>query len=145
MECVVKWAGDARFVASTGSGHQVGMEGGVGELGGQNKFPRPMELILSGAGGCTAYDIVLLLKRQNYVVEGCEIHLDAERADTEPKVFTRIRYHYVIRGQGIDPHAVESAIKLSAEKYSSAANMLCKTATISHDFEIVDNSVAAAQ
>ncbi|MBS1208933.1 MAG: OsmC family protein [Proteobacteria bacterium] len=140
MECTVRWAGEARFVASTGSGHEVPMEGGAGALGGYNQFPRPMELILAGAGGCTAYDVVLFLKRDNYVVEGVEVVLDAQRAETEPKVFTRIDYHYVVRGRDLDPDVVENVIKLSAEKYSSATAMLGHTAQINIGFEIVDTA-----
>ncbi|MDP5240822.1 OsmC family protein [Uliginosibacterium sp. 31-16] len=138
MECTVSWAGEARFIASTGSGHEVRMEGGAGELGGKNQFPRPMEMILAGAGGCTAYDIVVLLRREGYAVEGCKIRLDAERAGSEPKVFTRIHYHYTVSGRDIEPDAVARAIALSAGKYSSAANMLCKTAQLVHDFEVVN-------
>jgi len=116
MECTVRWAGEARFVASTGSGHDVPMEGGAGELGGRNQYPRPMELILAGAGGCTAYDVVLFLKRDKYEIEGVEVVLDATRAETEPKVFTRIHYHFVVRGHNLDPVVVERHIMASAEK-----------------------------
>lgn len=138
MECTVRWFGDARFTASTGSGHEVHMEGGAGELDGRNQFARPMELILSGAGGCTAYDVVLFLKRDHAAVEGVEVHLEAQRAETEPKVFVRVHYHFVVTGRGLDPAAVARYIKLSAEKYSSATAMLAKSAEISHDFEIVE-------
>ena len=137
MECTVRWAGEARFTASTGSGHEVRMEGGAGELGGQNQFPRPMELILAGAGACTAYDLVLFLKRDKYEIESVEVVLDATRAETEPKVFTRIHYHFIVRGSDLDPAVVERHILASAEKYSSATAMLAKTAEIVLDFEIV--------
>lgn len=136
MECMVKWDGDARFVATTGSGHQVRMEGAA-ELGGEDQAPRPMELILAGAGGCTAYDVVLILKRGRHAVSGCEVQMHAERADTDPKVFTRIHYHYVVSGQNLKQEVVERAINLSADKYCSASVMLGKTAQITHDFEIV--------
>lgn len=140
MECKVRWAGEARFVASTGSGHEVPMEGGAGELGGKNQFPRPMELILAGAGGCTAYDVVLFLKRDNYEIDDVEVILDAQRAETEPKVFTHIHYHYVVSGRNLDPVVVERFIKQSAEKYSSATAMLAQTAEIRIDFEIRDSA-----
>lgn len=141
MDCTVKWTGDASFSATTGSGHQVSMEG-AGELGGTNQAPRPMELILVGAGGCTAYDVVLILKRGRHAVIGCEVRMNAERAETDPKVFTRIHYHYVVSGQSLKPEVVERAIKLSADKYCSASIMLGKTAEISHDFEIVEAPAA---
>lgn len=136
MKCKVTWNGDARFLATTGGGHQVAMEGAA-ELGGKDQAPRPMEMILAGAGGCTAYDVVLILKRGRHAVTGCEVQLHAERAETDPKVFTRIHYHYVVSGESLKPEAVERAIKLSADKYCSASIMLGKTAEITHDFEIV--------
>ncbi|GAB2891545.1 OsmC family protein [Uliginosibacterium flavum] len=142
MECTVKWTGDASFSATTGSGHQVAMEG-AGELGGTNQAPRPMELILVGAGGCTAYDVVLILKRGRHAVNGCEVRMSAERAETDPKVFTRIHYHYVVSGQSLKPEVVERAIKLSSDKYCSASIMLGKTAEISHDFEIIETAATA--
>ncbi len=139
MECRLKWDGDARFVAETESGHTIRMEG-AGDLGGQNQAPRPMELILAGAGGCSAYDVVLILKRGRHAVTACEAILSADRADTDPKVFTRIHYHFVVSGKSLKPEAVERAIKLSAEKYCSASIMLGKTATITHDYEIVETA-----
>lgn len=139
MNCTLKWDGDARFVAETESGHIVRMEGAA-ELGGQNMAPRPMELILAGAGGCSAYDVVLILKRGRHAIKGCEVKLTADRADTDPKVFTRIHYHYIVSGNALKPEAVERAVKLSAEKYCSASIMLGKTASITHDFEIVEVS-----
>ena len=138
MECSVKWFGDARFTSTTGSGHEVHMEGGAGELDGRNQFARPMELILSGAGGCTAYDVVLFLKREGHDFEGVEVIIDAQRAETEPKVFTRIHFHFRISGKKLKPGIVERAIKLSKDKYCSASIMLGKTAEITHDFEIID-------
>lgn len=137
MECTVKWAGEARFIAETESGHKVSMEG-AGDLGGKNQSPRPMEMILLGAGGCTAYDVVLILKRGRHDIEGCEVKLTAERAEVDPKVFTKIHYHYTVTGRSLKPETVARAIKLSAEKYCSASIMLEKTAEITHDFSIVD-------
>jgi putative redox protein len=139
MECTIKWAGNAQFIAETGSGHAIVMEGAA-ELGGNNHAPRPMEIILAGAGGCTAYDVVLILKRGRHAVTGCEVKMQAERADTDPKVFTKIHYHYIVSGQRLKPEIVERAIKLSAEKYCSASFMLGKTAAITHDFEILDSA-----
>ncbi|KAF7598310.1 MAG: peroxiredoxin [Candidatus Dactylopiibacterium carminicum] len=137
MECTISWQGDARFEARTGSGHDIHMEGAA-DLGGQNQAPRPMELILAGAGGCTAYDVVLILKRGRHAIVGCSVKLNAERAESDPKVFTRIHYHYTVSGANLKPEIVERAIKLSADKYCSASIMLGKTAEITHDFEIVE-------
>jgi putative redox protein len=139
MDCTVKWAGDARFTALTGSGHEVHMEGAA-ELGGQDQAPRPMEMILAGAGGCTAYDVVLILKRGRHAISGCEVNMHAERAETDPKVFIRIHYHYIVSGTDLKPEVVERAIKLSADKYCSASIMLGKTAQITHDFEIIETT-----
>lgn len=139
MECTIKWAGNAQFIAETGSGHAIVMEGAA-ELGGNNHAPRPMEMILAGAGGCTAYDVVLILKRGRHAVTGCEVKMLAERAETDPKVFTKIHYHYVVSGRNLKAEVVERAIKLSAEKYCSASFMLGKTAEITHDFEIQDSA-----
>lgn len=138
MECSVKWFGDARFTSTTGSGHEVHMEGGAGELDGRNQFARPMELILSGAGGCTAYDVVLFLKREGHDFEGVEVIIDAQRAETEPKVFTRVAYRYVVTGRDLDRAAVERIVKASAEKYSSATAMLAQTAEIIVATEVVN-------
>jgi putative redox protein len=106
--------------------------------GGRNLAPRPMELLLAGTGGCTAFDIVLILKRGRHQVSGCEVKLQAERAETDPKVFTSINMHFVVRGKNLKPEVVERAVKLSAEKYCSASLMLGKTAAISHSFEVVE-------
>lgn len=139
MECKIKWAGTdgMTFLAETGSGHLVTMDGAP-EGGGRNLAPRPMELMLAGAGGCTAYDVVLILKRGRHDVRGCEVSLEAERAATDPKVFTRIRFHYKVSGKGLKSEAVERAVHLSAEKYCSASIMLGKTAEITHEWEIVE-------
>jgi putative redox protein len=125
------------FVAETGSGHMVCMDGAP-EGGGRNLAPRPMELLLAGTGGCTAYDIVMILKRGRHAVSGCEVKLQAERAEADPKVFTRINMHFVVSGKNLKPEVVERAVKLSAEKYCSASLMLGKTAAISHSFELVE-------
>jgi putative redox protein len=137
MECTVRWHDGMSFVAETGSGHLVAMDGAP-EAGGRNLAPRPMELILAGAGGCTAFDVVLILRRGRLEVSGCEAKLSAERAEADPKVFTRIHFHFTVRGRNLKPDAVERAIKLSAEKYCSASIMLGKTAELSHSWEIVE-------
>ncbi|NTV09878.1 MAG: OsmC family protein [Zoogloea sp.] len=137
MECVVKWVDGMTFMAETGTGHVVTMDGAP-EAGGRNLAPRPMELILAGAGGCSAFDVVLILKRSRQEVTDCSATLTAERADTDPKVFTRIHFHYKVSGRNLKPEVVERAIKLSAEKYCSASVMLGKTAEITHDWEIVE-------
>lgn len=139
MDCVVKWAGSEgmSFLAETGSGHAVVMDGAP-EGGGRNLAPRPMEMVLLGTGGCTAYDVVLILKNSGQQVTGCEVKVQAERAEKDPKVFTRIHMHFIVRGKQLRAQLVEHAIKRSYEKYCSATAMLQSTATISHDFEIVD-------
>ncbi|MFT4174894.1 MAG: OsmC family protein [Rhodocyclaceae bacterium] len=142
MECSVKWVGEGKFLAETGSGHTVVMEGS-GDLGGKNQAPRPMEMLLVGAGGCTAFDVVLILKRGRHAIEGCEVKLTSERADADPKVFTKIHYHYIVRGRQLKHEAVERAIALSADKYCSASIMLGKTAEITHDFEIIETGALA--
>jgi putative redox protein len=124
------------FAARTGSGHIAVMDGAP-EGGGDNLAPRPMELVLAGTGGCTAYDVVLILKRSRQEVTGCEVSLKAERAENDPKVFTKIHFHFTVRGKGLKTEAVERAIQLSAEKYCSASIMLGRTAEITHDWEIV--------
>lgn len=137
MECTVKWGDGVSFVAETGSGHTVTMDGAP-EAGGRNLGPRPMELVLAGTGGCTAFDVVLILRRGRHDVRGCEVKLAAERAEYDPKVFTRIAFHYTVCGKGLKPEAVERAIHLSAEKYCSASIMLGRTAEIVHEWEIVE-------
>jgi putative redox protein len=136
MDCVVKWLDGMTFVAETGTGHIVAMDGAP-DAGGRNLAPRPMELVLAGTGGCTAFDVVLILKRSRQEVSGCTVSMEAERAESEPKVFTRIHFHYTVSGRRLKPEAVARAIKLSAEKYCSASAMLAKTAQITHDWEIV--------
>ncbi|SOZ15166.1 conserved hypothetical protein; Predicted redox protein, regulator of disulfide bond formation; osmC-like motif [Cupriavidus taiwanensis] len=139
MECKVTWMGadGMSFVARTGSGHIVAMDGAP-EGGGHNLAPRPMEMVLLGTGGCTAYDVVLILKRGRQDVTGCSVQLQAERAGEDPKVFTRINFHFVVTGKNLNPATVERAIKLSHEKYCSASIMLAKTAEITHTLELVE-------
>ena len=138
MECIVRWGGDGMsFVAETESKHLDPMDGAV-EGGGRNLAPRPMEMVLLGTGGCTAYDVVLILKRSRQEVTACEVRLAAERAASDPKVFTRIHMHYVVRGRALKRSLVENALRLSHEKYCSASIMLGKTAEITHDFEIIE-------
>lgn len=137
MECTVRWLDGMAFVAETGSGHLVSMDGAP-EAGGRNLAPRPMELLLAGAGGCSAFDVVLILKRSRQDVRDCEVRLIAERAETDPKVFTRVGFHYTVRGKNLKPEVVERAIHLSAEKYCSASIMLGKTAELAHEWEIIE-------
>lgn len=137
MKARVKWVEDAMFLAESGSGHCVVMDGPP-EAGGKNLGPRPMEMLLLGLGGCTAFDVVDILKKGRHPVKDCEVQISAERAETVPKVFTRIQVHYVVSGGGLSEAAVRRAVSLSAEKYCSASIMLGKTAEITHDFEIVD-------
>ena len=139
MECTVRWHGEAgmAFVAETGSGHLLAMDGAV-DGGGRNLAPRPMETVLAGTGGCTAYDVVLILKRGRQQVSGCVVKIDADRAPTEPKVFTRIHMHFTVSGRSLNEAAVARAIQLSHEKYCSASAMLAKTAQITTGFDIVE-------
>jgi putative redox protein len=126
------------FIAETGSGHLLSMDGAP-DGGGRNLAPRPMETVLAGAGGCTAYDVVVILKKSGQEVTGCEVRLDAERAATDPKVFTRIHYHFTVRGRNLKKNVVEQAVRLSHEKYCSATAILAKTAEITRDLEIVES------
>ena len=138
MECTVRWAGTGMsFVAETGSNHLVVMDGAP-DGGGRNLAPRPMEMVLLGTGGCTAYDVVVILKKSGQDVTGCEVKLTAERATTDPKVFTRIHMHWTVRGRGLKRNIVENAVRLTHEKYCSATAMLQKTAEVTRDFEIVE-------
>ncbi len=139
MECTINWMPNTGmgFVAETGSGHFLTMDGAP-DGGGRNLAPRPMETLLAGAGGCTAYDVVLILKKGRHDVRGCQVKLQAERAPTDPKVFTRINMHFVVSGKGLQAAAVERAIALSHDRYCSATIMLGKTAAIGTSFEIVE-------
>lgn len=136
MKARIQWTGGVSFVGSADSGHEVPMDGSP-EFGGQNKGARPMELVLIGMGGCTAFDVVHILRKGRQEIADCVAHIDAERAAADPKVFTRIHVHFVVKGKNLDPKKVAHAIDLSAHKYCSASIMLGKTAAITHDFEIV--------
>ena len=138
MECTVRWGEGMTFIAETGSNHLVAMDGAP-EGGGRNLAPRPMEVVLAGAGGCTAYDVVVILRKNGQDITRCEVALRAERAATDPKVFTRIHYHFVVSGRNLKRNLVEQAVRLTHEKYCSATAMLAKTAEITKDFEIVED------
>ncbi len=151
MECIVSWGGPQAipgngsamsFVAHTGSGHTLVMDGAPDaakpENGGANTAPRPMETVLAGTGGCTAYDVVLILKRGRHDVRGCIVKLTSGRAEADPKVFTKIHMHFVVTGKGLQAGAVERAIAMSHDKYCSATIMLGKTAEITTSFEVVE-------
>lgn len=135
MKTTIKWTGDAGFTAESESGHVVTMDGPP-DHGGRNRGPRPMEMVLIGMGGCTAFDVVHILRKGRQEITDCVAHIHAERADQDPKVFTRIHVHFMVSGKNLNPAQVERAIALSAEKYCSASIMLGKTAVITHDFEI---------
>ncbi len=139
MECTVRWGGEGgmSFVAETGSGHRVVMDGAI-EGGGHNLAARPMETVLAGTGGCTAYDVVLILKRGRHDIRGCDVKLVADRAPTDPKVFTRIAFHFTVRGRNLPREAVERAVALSHEKYCSASVMLGKTAELTYSIDLVN-------
>jgi putative redox protein len=138
MECTINWlaASGMGFVAETGSGHVLMMDGAP-DGGGRNLAPRPMETVLAGTGGCTAYDVVLILKRGRHDVRGCQLKLSSDRASTDPKVFTKIHMHFVVTGKDLPEAAVARAIQMSHEKYCSASIMLAKTAEITTSFEVV--------
>ena len=137
MKARIKWVENVAFLGETDSGHAVLMDGAP-EGGGRNLGPRPMEMLLIGAGGCTAYDVVHILKKSRAQITDCVAEITAERADEDPKVFTKIHFHFTVTGKNLKPEQVERAITLSAEKYCSASIMLGKTATITHDFELVE-------
>jgi len=139
MECTINWvaASGMAFLAETGSGHTLTMDGAP-EGGGRNLAPRPMETVLAGTGACTAYDVVLILKRGRHDVRGCQVRVTSERASTDPKVFTRINMHFAITGKSLPEAAVQRAIQMSHEKYCSASIMLSKTAEITTSFEIAE-------
>ena len=152
MECTVNWTGNTAttlsrsgmtFLAETGSGHTLVMDGAPDadkpENGGANLAPRPLETILAGTGGCTAYDVVLILKRGRQDVRGCSVKLTSERASTDPKVFTKIHMHFVVTGKALTTSAVERAIAMSHDKYCSATIMLGKTAEVTTSFEVLES------
>ena len=140
MQATVSWSGPdgMSFLAETGSGHLVAMDGAA-DGGGRNLAPRPMEMVLLGTGGCTAYDVMLILKRGRHDVTGCTVRLEAERAPSDPKVFTRIAMHFTVRGRRLPREAVERAVRLSHEKYCSATAMLARTAEVVTSVEILDD------
>lgn len=137
MKARIKWVEGRTFVGQAEGGHGV-VFGRAARDGEPAPGPSPMELVLIGAGGCSAYDVVHILERGREPVTDCVVEMDSDRAETDPKVFTRIHMHYVVTGRGLNPAKVERAVTLSVEKYCSASAMLAKTATITHDFEIVD-------
>lgn len=135
MKARVRWVDGLMFVGESGSGHAIVMDGAP-EHGGRDLGIRPMEMLLLGLGGCTGIDVLLILKKGREAVTDCVVEIDAERAETDPKIFTKIHMHYVVEGTNLNPGKVERAIALSAEKYCSATAMLGRAATITHDFEI---------
>lgn len=135
MKARITWVEDRTFVGESGSGHLLTL-GRAEAPGGGNKLISPMEMVLIGSGGCTAFDVVHILEKGRDAITGCVAELEAERAETEPKVFTKIHIHFVVTGKALDPKKVERAIQLSAEKYCSATKMLSHTAKITHDFEV---------
>lgn len=141
MECTIDWlaASGMAFSAETGSGHLLTMDGSP-DGGGRNLAPRPMETVLAGTGACSAYDVVLILKRGRHDVHGCRVRVTAERAPTDPKVFTAIHLHFVVTGAGLPASAVERAIALSHEKYCSATIMMARTATVTTSFEVLSSN-----
>jgi putative redox protein len=139
MECTINWlpASGMAFAAETASGHLITMDGAP-DGGGRNLAPRPMETVLAGTGACTAYDVVLILKRGRHDVRGCQVKVTSERATTDPKVFTKIHMQFVVTGRGLTDAAVERAVRMSHDKYCSASIMLGKTAEITTGFEVVE-------
>ena len=139
MDCIVRWTGEGMsFLAETGSNHLLAMDGAP-EGGGRNLAPRPMETLLAGAGGCTAYDVVVILKKNGQDITGCEVRMEAERAPMDPKVFTKIHYRFKVRGRNLKRNLVEQAVRLSHEKYCSATAMLEKTAAVTKELEIAED------
>ncbi len=137
MKAVVKWLDNMSFVGESESGHSVVMDGPQ-ESGGRNLGIRPMEMVLLGMGGCTAFDVVLILKRQRQAISDCYVELSAERAEEAPKVFTKIHVHYVVKGKNLDDKKVARAVDMTAEKYCSVSIMLAKSVDVTHDYEIID-------
>ncbi|MCP4874729.1 MAG: OsmC family protein [Gammaproteobacteria bacterium] len=137
MKCRIKWLDHMSFVGESGSGHSVVMDGAA-EAGGRNLGVRPMEMLLLGLGGCTAFDVVSILHKSRQDLVDCEVEVVAERADSIPKIFTKIHIHFIVSGRALDQIKVAKAVDLSADKYCSASRMLEKTAAITHDFEIIN-------
>ena len=144
MECTVRWVGanaGMSFIGESGSGHAVVMDGAP-EAGGRNLGPRPMEMLLMGTGGCSAFDVVLILQKARQKVTDCQVKLQATRAETDPKVFTQIHFHFIVSGEALSESAVERAVKLSHDKYCSASIMLAQVAQITHSIEIINTAQA---
>ncbi len=137
MRARIKWKDGMSFLGESGSGHAVLMDGPP-EAGGRNLGPRPMEMVLMGAGGCAAFDVILILKKSRQAVSDCVVEIEAQRATEDPKVFTHIHFHFILTGKDLKPQQIERAISLSAEKYCSASIMLGKMAEMTHDFEILE-------
>lgn len=137
MKSRIKWQGGVSFLGESESGHSVLMDGAP-EAGGKNLGPRPMEMLLMGVGGCTTFDVVMILKKGRQEISDCKVEIEAERATADPKVFTHIHMHFILTGKNLNRSQAERAINLSAEKYCSASIMLKNTVKITHDFEIVD-------
>lgn len=135
MKARIKWVEEMSFLGTTESGHSVLMDGPP-DAGGRNLGPRPMEMLLLGAGGCTSFDVVSILRKGRHDIRDCSVDIEADRASADPKVFTRIHLHFIVVGKDLHPEAVERAIKLSAEKFCSATIMLGKTAAVTHHFEV---------
>lgn len=138
MKARVKWAEARTFVGEATTGHKIAFGTAHGE--GAKPGPSPMELVLIGTGGCSAYDVVSILEKGRQRIEDCVVELDADRAETDPKVFTRIHMHFIVKGRGLEPAKVERAINLSVEKYCSASAMMARSATLTHDFEVIDTT-----
>lgn len=139
MKSRIKWVEDRTFVGQSGTGHKIVL-GTATEPGGPTPGPSPMELVLMGTGGCSAFDVVHILEKGREKIEDVVVELDADRAESDPKVFTRIHMHFIVKGRGLSVQKVERAISLSVEKYCSASAMMAKTATVTHDFEVVDTA-----
>ncbi len=139
MKARIQWLQDRAFTGVSGSGHAVVMGSTTGPEG-RTIGPSPMEMVLMGVGGCTAFDVVHILEKSREPVEGCVVELESERAATDPKVFTRVHMRFVVTGRGLDPAKVERAVKLSAETYCSASAMIAKTAEITHEIEVIDST-----
>ncbi len=138
MKATVKWLDHMSFVGESGSGHSVVMDGPP-DAGGRNMGVRPMEMVLLGLGGCTAFDVVMILQRQRQAISDCQVEVEAERAAEAPKVFTRIHVHYIVKGTDLDADKIERAVNLTAKKYCSVSIMLSASAEITHDFEILED------
>jgi len=139
MKARIKWVEERTFIGESGSGHKLVL-GAASQPGDATPGPSPMELVLIGTGGCSAYDVVHILEKGREAVEDCVVELDADRAETDPKVFTRIHMHFIVKGRGLSEAKVKRAIDLSIEKYCSASAMMAKTATVTHDFEVVETA-----